>query len=533
MKIRIWQAFAIVMFLAAPAARAQTLVVVKTEAGFVAGSGNDIHAWKGIPYAQPPVGDLRWRAPQPPVAWQGIRSGRDFGPMCPQGNPAQLKPDMSEDCLNLNIWSGAQPGEKRPVLVWIHGGGFGGGSNRIDGEPLARLGLVVVSINYRLGMLGFLAHPYLTGESPHHASGNYGLLDQIAALRWVQKNIAAFGGDPERVTIGGSSAGGTSVGYLIASPLAKGLFQGGWLDSASRLFLPDPGLRETLHGLTPMEEVGRQIAPHTGDLQKLRALSTADVMMRGAQVTDEFYGEGGRGRIGLKPESHVHITTVHDHPWWPFIDGYVMPAELYRMFASGRFNRVACFIGTCKDEGLNFTRRMPDMTVEGYHDYLEKYYPAIGTKMFAIYPGTTPEEIRAAITRTITDSMFLYGSIRVADFEAAAGQPVYVTRFVRVPPGAPGTLHGADAVYFRGEVKAGVKAGPVKYNADDEKLSADMMRSLAAFVKTFDPNLPPPAPQWPPWTPKHPQYLEIGDEMQSRSFRDQPIINLFRRELGQ
>ena len=339
------------------------------------------------------------------------------------------------------------------MLVWIHGGGFGGGSDRIDGEPLARLGIVVVSINYRLGVLGFLAHPDLTRESPHHASGNYGLMDQIAALRWVKDNIAAFGGDPNRVTIGGSSAGGTSIGYLMASPLAKGLFQGAWLDSASRLFLPDPGLSETLHGLTPMEQVGLQMAPH---IQELRALSTADVMMRAAQVTDELYGEGGSGRIGLKPESHVHMPNVHDHPWWAFTDGYVMPAELYTMFASGRFNHVACLIGTCKDEGLSFTRKMPDLTVDGYKDYLRKYYPAISMKMFAMYPGTTPEEIRAAITRTITDSMFLYGSIRVADYESAAGEPVYVERFVHVPPGAPGAMHGADAAYFRGDVKAGV-----------------------------------------------------------------------------
>jgi para-nitrobenzyl esterase len=396
----------------------------------------------------------------------------------------------------------------------------------MNGEPLAKLGLVVVSINYRLGMLGFMAHPDLTRESPHHTSGNYGLMDQIAALHWVQNNIAAFGGDPGRVTIGGASAGGTSVGYLLASPLAKGLFQGAMLDSASRLFLPDPGLSKPLHGLTPMEQVGLQIAPR---IQELRALGTADVMMRGAQATDGFYGEGGRGRIGLKPESHVHMTTTHDRPWWAFTDGYVMPEELYRMFSSVGFNHVACMIGTCKDEGLGFTRNMPDLTVEGYKEYLTKYYPAISMNMFSTYPGTTPEEIRAAIARTITDFMFLYGSLRVADFESGAGEPVYVEHFVRVPPGAPGALHVADGPYFMGDVKA----GQGKYDADDEEFSADMMRCLAAFVKNSDPNLPQPSPEWPTWTPKHPQYLEIGDEMQSRSFRDQAIINLYRKQLGQ
>jgi carboxylesterase type B len=154
-------------------------------------------------------------------------------------------------------------------------------------------------------------------------------------------------------------------------------------------------------------------------------------------------------------------------------------------------------------------------------------------KMFAMYPGTTPDEIRAAIARTITDSMFLYGSIRVADFESAAGEPVYVSRFTHVPPGASGVLHGADAVYFRGDVKAGVTAGQVKYNAEDEKLSAAMMQRLAAFVKSFDPNAEQPSPQWPAWTPKQQQYLEITDQMQARPFQDQAIINLYRKQLGQ
>ncbi|MFZ0962539.1 MAG: carboxylesterase family protein [Terriglobia bacterium] len=526
MRNSIRRASAIIILLAAQAALAQVPGVVKTGAGLVAGSGNEIHVWKGVPYAQPPTGDLRWKPPQPPIAWQGIRHALEFGPMCPQGNPAQLKPDMSEDCLNLNIWSGAKAGDKMPVFVWIHGGGFVGGSNRINGEPLAHLGIVVVSINYRLGVLGYLAHPDLTRESPHHASGNYGLMDQIAALGWVHDNIAAFGGDPERVTIGGASAGGTSIGYLLASPLAKGLFQGAMLDSASRLFLPDPGLSATLHGLTPMEQVGHQIAPH---ISELRALSTADVIMRAARVTDEMYAEGGRGRIGLKPESCVHMPSARDHPWWAFTDGYVMPDELYRMFAFGRFNHAACLIGTCKDEGLGFTREMPDLTVEGYQNYLRKYYPAISMRMFEMYPGTTPEEIRTALTRTITDFMFLYGSLRLADYESAAGEPVYVEHFVRVPPGALGALHVADGAYFLGEVRA----GRGNYDGHDERLSADMMKCLAAFVKTLDPNLPEPSPEWPTWTPKHPQYLEIGNEMQARSFRDQAILNLFRKQLGQ
>ena len=507
------------------ALQAAAQLVVKTEAGLVAGSGSDVRAWKGIPYAHAPIGDLRWKAPQPPVAWQGVRSALEFGPICAQGSPTDPNTEMSEDCLSVNVWSGAKAGENLPVFVGIHGGGFIIESGRINGEPLALSGIVVVSFNYRLGMFGFLAHPDLTREPPNHASGNYGLLDQIAALRWVQKNIAAFGGDPKRVTIGGSSAGGTSVAYLVASPLAKGLFRGAMLDSAARLFLPDHGLKDTLHGLTPMEQTGLEIAPHIKDL---RALSTAEVIARVEHVTDAFFSDEGRGRTGLKPGSHVHLASRHDQPWWAFVDGYVMPAELSRMFASGRFNHVAMMIGTCKDEGLGYALRMQDLTVDEYHDYLRKNYPGISAKMLTVYPGQTTGEIHSAIAHSMTDSMFLYGSIRVADYESAAGEPVFVERFTRAPPGAPGVLHGTDDVYFMGDVRA----GEGKYDADDERLSARMMPRLAAFVKTLNPNSGQPSPEWPAWTSQHRQYLEIGDRMQARPFQDQAIIDLFREQYG-
>ena len=495
-------------------------LVVKTEAGRVGGFGSGVRVWKGIPYAQAPVGDLRWKAPLPPVAWQGVRPALKFGSICAQGSPTDPHAEMSEDCLTINVWSEAKVGEKLPVFVWIHGGGFITESGRINGEPLARSGIVVVSFNYRLGMFGFLAHPELTRESPHHASGNYGLLDQIAALRWVQRNVAAFGGDPTQVTIGGSSAGGTSVAYLVASPLAKGLFRGAMLDSAARLFLPDHGLKDTLHGLTPMEQAGMEIAPHIKDL---RALSTTEVIARVEHVTDAFFSDEGRGRTGLKPGSHVHLASRHDQPWWAFVDGYVMPAELSRMFASGRFNHVAMMIGTCRDEGLGYALRMQDLTVGEYHDYLRKYYPAISEKMLTMYPAGTTQEIHYAVSRSITDSMFLYGSMRVADYESTAGAPVFVERFTRVPTGAPGVLHGTDDVYFLGDVRA----GEGKYDADDERLSARMMPRLAAFVKTLNPNSGQPSPEWPAWTQQDRQYLEIGDQLQSHSFQDQAIIDLF------
>src|ERR1700761_368190 len=218
------------------------LVEVRTEAGLVSGVTNstgDVTAYKGIPFAAPPVGDLRWKAPQPVKHWDGVRKCDAFGPSPMQPKPTPfmvytsefLIPEspISEDCLYLNVWTNAKSSsDKKAVFVWIYGGGFGSGGSACpiyDGEAMAKKGVIVVTINYRVGVFGFLAHPELTKESPDKASGNYGLLDQIAALKWVQKNIAAFGGDPDRVTIAGQSAGSMSVNCLMASPLAKGLFQ--------------------------------------------------------------------------------------------------------------------------------------------------------------------------------------------------------------------------------------------------------------------------------------------------------------------
>jgi len=212
---------------------------VHVEQGLLAGSnGNspDVRVYRGVPFAAPPVGDLRWKAPQPAAKWQGVRKAAEFSNACWQTPyPAAaaiyqaMLPGLSEDCLYLNVWTPAKSAKDRlPVMVWIHGGGFTrgfGGTSSYNGEALARKGAIIVTINYRLGIFGFFAHPELTAESGHHASGNYALLDQIAALQWVQKNIAAFGGDPTRVTIFGESAGSWAVNALMASPLAKGLFQ--------------------------------------------------------------------------------------------------------------------------------------------------------------------------------------------------------------------------------------------------------------------------------------------------------------------
>jgi len=256
---------------------------VRVEGGLISGSVVDgVRSYKGIPFAAPPVGELRWKAPRPVGAWEGVRECDAFGPDCPQAPYSESSiyysppRKQSEDCLYLNVWTAAKAGEKRPVMVWIHGGALtrGSGATRsYDGTALAKKGVVLVTINYRLGPLGYFAHPELSAESPHRSSGNYGVLDQIAALKWTQKNIAAFGGDPGRVTIFGESAGSWSVNALVASPLAKGLFQRA-IGQSGGTFGPMTYLKEDRDGRQSAEKIGAAFAKAAGadSIKALRAL---------------------------------------------------------------------------------------------------------------------------------------------------------------------------------------------------------------------------------------------------------------------
>src|SRR5262249_29454974 len=256
---------------------------VRVDGGLISGSVVDgVRSYKGIPFAAPPVGELRWKVPQPVAAWEGVRECNDFGSDCPQAPYPQSSVyysaprKQSEDCLCLNVWTAAKAGEKRPVMVWIHGGALtrGSGATRAyDGTALAKKGVVLVTVNYRLGPLGYLAHSELTAESPNHSSGNYGVLDQVAALKWVQKNIAAFGGDPSRVTIFGESAGSWSVNVLVGTPVAKGLFHRAIGESGGQ-FGPMMYLKEDHDKLLSAEKVGAAFAKAAGadSIKALRAL---------------------------------------------------------------------------------------------------------------------------------------------------------------------------------------------------------------------------------------------------------------------
>ena len=282
---------------------------VRIESGQVSGQrvGDDggVRVYKGIPFAAPPVGKLRWQPPQPPAAWDGVRACNAFGSICPQAPYppgsvyAQAPQPQSEDCLYLNLWTAAaRPDEKRPVMVWIHGGALTRGSSSIpayDGTALARKGVVLVTINYRLGPFGYFAHPALSKESPHGASGNYGVLDQIAALQWVKSNIAAFGGDPERVTIFGESAGSWSVCALLATPQAKGLFQRA-IGESGGCFAPMPYLKQDELRAAAGRKGGRGAGGNPGLRQGGRSAG-------GAARKNRRRNPGG-GRQGSQPGAH-------------------------------------------------------------------------------------------------------------------------------------------------------------------------------------------------------------------------------------
>jgi para-nitrobenzyl esterase len=341
---------------------------VNTTRGAVAGThgrNETIAVFRGVPYAAPPIGDRRWAAPAPIPPWSATRDATRFGANCPQNIVTERKPwthefmahgETSEDCLYLNVWTaGLGAAQKRPVYVYLHGGGFNEGSGSVavyDGEGLARKGLVVVTVNYRLGVLGFLAHPELTRESPHHASGNYGLLDQIAALQWVRDNIAAFGGDPSRVTVAGQSAGGMSVIALIGSPLAKGLFHRAIIESG----LLNPARERSLHDA---ETDGVQFAADKGaaSLAALRAMPA-----------DQFVGRS---------------------MFRPIVDGYLLPESMDTLVAKRRINDVPIMIGFNADEGgatpesdAATNQKARDQQRAGIVQWVTAFEGAAGSKVF-------------------------------------------------------------------------------------------------------------------------------------------------------
>jgi len=402
---------------------------VKVKGGLLQGSyENGLTVYKGIPFAAPPVGDLRWKAPQPAADWTGVRMADKFGPAPMQGgNPPSGK---SEDCLYLNVWSPAKSSnEKVPVLVWIYGGGFAFGYTSdpmYDGANLAKKGVMLVSIPYRVGQLGFLAHPELSKESPDHVSGNYGLLDMIAGLKWIKQNIAAFGGDPNKVTIFGESAGGIAVSMLCASPLAKGLFTGAISESGGS-FGPTrpttyPG--ENMKTLTQAETDGQAF------VQKAGVSSIAELRKIPADKVSSGFG---------MPNG------------WPIVDGYVIPDDQHNLYEAGRYNDVPILVGYNSDEGASFS---PPKTPDDYIAATQKRYGKFADALIKAYPVGTNNVPKTA--RDLSrDAAFGWQTWAWATLQAKTGKSkvfyYYFDQHPDHPESSPrfgyGSPHGQEVAY--------------------------------------------------------------------------------------
>ena len=470
-----------------------------TASGLVSGTAGvmpEVRIFKGIPFAAPPVGDLRWRAPQPAAKWDGVRAADKFSANCvqrqagggafPPNGGDRSATEMSEDCLYLNVYTAAKSaGEKRPVMVWIHGGAWVSGAGAIyEGEELARKGVVMVTVNYRMGPFGFLAHPELSKESGH-GSGNYAILDQIAGLQWVQKNIAAFGGDPKRVTIFGESAGSWSVNFLIASPLGKGLFQRGIGESGGE-FAPTRGLFEPAVALPEAEQAGIQFgeAAHAPSLAALRAKSADDLM---------------------KVPAFRSAATV---------DGFVLPEDVQTIFAKGKQNDVPVIIGSNEDEGTLFTP--PQVKAETLREQTAKRFGPNADAYLKAYPFSTDTEARAAQANSMRDEVFGWEMRNWARMQSKTGkQKVYLYFFSRVPPGPNaarmGSQHGAEIAYALNWVN-GTNPAQTAWEDVDKKLADQVSSFWVNFAATGNPNSKG-QPHWPAFNAKDEQLLSIGDKI--------------------
>ena len=515
------------LFAFALAASAQTADRVKTANGVVEGAGRQssgVRIFRGVPFAAPPVGELRWREPQPVSNWQGVRQAAEFGPRCMQapifGDMNFRSKEMSEDCLYLNVWTPARSGNQRlPVLVYFYGGGFVAGAGdepRYDGESMAAKGIVAVTVNYRLGVFGFMAHPELTKESPHHASGNYALLDQQAALRWVQQNIAAFGGDPRRVTIAGESAGSASVSAQMASPLSKDLIAGAIGESGSIIAtLPPVPLQQA-------EQGGVRFASELGvsSIARLRAMSAEQLL--------EMATRGGFASVGRFP-----IT----------LDGYFFPEPPAAIFAAGRQAHVPLLVGWNSEEMTGMALLQgKEPTPENYEKAVRQQLGRRADQALKLYPVTTREEVLKAATDLAGDRFIGYSTWKWSDVQAqTGGKPVYryfyarprpqmtkefagatanlaggVTKGSSAPPMPPahGAVHSAEIEYALGNLATNKVYA---WTPEDYKVSKTMQAYFANFIKKGDPN-GPGLPRWPAVVPGKPaQFMRLDVESRAET----------------
>ena len=492
------------------AGAADTPDEVTVEQGKLQGTTNADHSvrlFKGIPFAAPPVGDLRWKAPQPAAAWGGVRKADTFGSACLQTNvfgDIYFRDNQpSEDCLTLNIWLPAKPrSAKLPVLVWFYGGGFVAGSSsepRYDGENLAKKGIIVVEPNYRLGVFGFFSHPELTKESGHNSSGNYGLLDQVAALQWVAKNIAAFGGDPQDITIAGESAGSASVSALMASPLSRHLFQKA-IGESGAFFPSGPSTGLRLKPLADTEQFGVKFAESLGakTLAEMRTKSGEELLQAAAKQNRGF-------------------------AFGPNVDGYFLPTDVASVYAKGAQSHVPLLAGWNADEGKMSVLMNPQKTTaKSFAEMALKRFGDHAAEFLKLYPASTDQEALLSAEALSSDDFIAYSTWKWTDMQAKTGNaPVYQYRFEQVPKTKPGAMigsfpaseagsrHAGEIEYVFGTLKS--QEG-VPWAEDDFKVSEAMGTYWTNFVKTGNPN-GSGLPEWPRYDSKGKyQVMHLSDK---------------------
>jgi para-nitrobenzyl esterase len=476
----------------------------RTDTGLVEGQRDGtVDRYLGIPFASPPTGENRWRAPRPAAAWSGTRDASRFGPSCPQAlTPKGFGPwtpeyviqgTVDEDCLTVNVWTPADRRGKRAVLVWIYGGGFNSGGSSVDiydGRALSAQGIVVVSLNYRVGLHGFLSHP--------EAAGNAGLLDQVAALQWVQRNIAAFGGDPKQVTIAGQSAGAASVHHLIASPLAKGLFQRAIAQSGSGMGIPvaDRTAAEA-SGVAYVSKLGAR------NLSELRAMSAADLEAADARLPRD----GGPLRFA------------------PAVDGTLLPSAA---FIDANTNDVPLLTGMTSSEGTGLNPAYGRATPESFAAEVRKTYGPLAPALLAHYAVHDDATANAALDALGRErglaSMTLWARQRLA----RSRQPLYVYLWTHAEPGPESgrykAFHSSEIPYVFGRLDA---PGRVFSDAD-RALSRQVSAQWVRFVKTGNPN-GPGLPRWPRYTKTGARLLGIDVETRPREALPGEILQLFER----
>ncbi|MCX5812501.1 MAG: carboxylesterase family protein [Proteobacteria bacterium] len=473
--------------------------VIQIDSGPISGKVEDgVRTFLGIPYAAPPVGELRWKPPQEVASWTQLRNSTDFGPSCPQ--PKQENTGkLSEDCLYLNVWTNARkPGERLPVMVWIHGGAFNFGSasqTEYNGKNLAKKGVVVVTINYRLGPLGFLVHPLLSKESAHGTSGNYGLLDQIAVLKWVQKNIAAFGGNPDRVTIFGQSAGSRSVSLLMISPLSVGFFHRAIAESGGPI-IGSEYLSPNFNGnMANVSKMGQKLTAKLGCdkaedvLAAMRAKSAQEIVAAADCKTELFDDEG------------LFFA--------PVFDGWVLPKNPLAAYSGGWQHDVPIIVGSTLNEGNIYLANEPDLSIEKYQSFLKARFADNSGKAFEMFPAYKAKDVAPAIDNILTVAANAQPARLVAQSMEYKKSRAYLYQFTRLPDTALARKlavhHGVELAYVFGNMNKSDG-----YDDTDIELSNKMMDYWVNFAKTGNPN-GKGLVEWPAYKSKSDINLEFSD----------------------